>query len=72
MKNLLEHHPSDEVRAAALRLLDALTQWERSTGRKNLVIIKDGIGVQCRSLCNGPIPAMFSDAEALQAYENMP
>lgn len=29
MKNLLHKHPHEDVRAAMVRLLDALTTWER-------------------------------------------
>ena len=48
MKNLLFDHPHADVRAALIRLLDALTTWERSTGRHSVVIVKDELG--------GPVP----------------
>lgn len=72
MKNLLADHPSEEVRAAAIRLVDALTSWERSTGRGNLVIIKDQIGCQYRSLAGSPIPDSITDTDALEAFKNLP
>jgi hypothetical protein len=72
MNDLLFKHPSEDVRKAAVRLLDALCSWERSTGRKNLVIIKDGIGCDYRSLSGSPLPPDVSDSQALEAYENMP
>lgn len=70
--DLLHKHPSEEVRRAAVRLLDALCSWERTTGRKNIVIIKDGVGCQYRSLSGSPLPADVTDAQALEAFENMP
>jgi hypothetical protein len=70
--NLLHDHPSEEVRAATVRLLDALTQWERSTGRKYLVIVKEGGRFSYRSLCGGPAPEMLSDRDLLDSYRNMP
>lgn len=72
MKNLLQDHPDEEVRAAAIRLLDALCTWERGTGRKNLVIIKDGIGCEYRSLSGSPVPATMMDEEVVEAYRSMP
>ena len=70
-KNLLTDHPSDDVRAAAVRLLDALCMWERSTGRHNLVILKDSIGVEYRSLDGGPVPEHIDDATLLELFNGM-
>lgn len=71
MKNLLTDHPSEDVRAAAIRLLDALCQWERTTGRDNVVIIKDAIGCQYRSLSGAPQPPDISDALMLEVFDNI-
>lgn len=69
MRNLLSDHPSEEVRAAAVRLLDALCQWERATSRHNIVIIKDSIGVGYRSLDGVPIPDYMTDSCALESFD---
>jgi len=69
--NLLHNHPSDEVRAAAIRLMDALTTWNRNTGRENVVIIKDTVGCEIRALSGAPAPADISDAQLLEAFDNL-
>jgi len=71
LKNLLTDHPSADVRAAAVKLLDALCMWERSTGRHNLVIIKDSIGCQHRSMDGGPVPKNINDAHLLMVFEGL-
>ena len=72
MNNLITDHPSEEVRAAAIRLLDALCMWERTTFRGNVLIVKDKIGVQYRSLTGAPVPDDVSDAQLLEAFDNLP
>jgi hypothetical protein len=69
MNNLIHKHPCPEVRAAAIRLLDALTSWERSTGRQNIVIIKDTVGCETRTLSAAPIPPDISDEDALANFQ---
>ena len=69
MKNLLTDHPSADVRAAAIRLLDALCSWERNTGRANLVIIKDAIGVQYRTFSGSPVPDHVGDHALLESFQ---
>lgn len=69
MKNILTDHPSEEVRAAALRLLDALCQWERSTSRHNVVIIKDSIGCGYRSFDGSPVPDDVGDHHLLESFQ---
>lgn len=32
-------HPDHDVRAALVRLCDALCSWERNTGRQNLLVL---------------------------------
>lgn len=69
--NLLHEHPSDEVRSAAIRLMDALTSWNRNTGRENVVIIKDTIGCEIRTLSGAPQPSDITDAQLLEAFDNL-
>ena len=74
MKNVLYDHPSPTVRGAAIALCDALTQYERSTGREYLIIIKaDAPGGVCqyRSLSGGPAPEHHSDDGLLEAFSNV-
>lgn len=71
MKNLIHEHPSEDVRAAAVRLLDALCMWERSTGRHNLLIVKDSVGCQYRSMDGSPIPDHVGDHSLLEAFEGL-
>lgn len=71
MKNILTEHPSEDVRAAAIRLLDTLTMWERSTGRHNIVIIKDSIGCGYRSFDGAPVPADVDDKHLLEAFQSL-
>jgi len=71
MKNLLFDHPHEDVRAAMIRLLDALTTWERSTGRHSVVIVKDELGGQCRALDGKPVPEDVPDDDLLQNFEIM-
>lgn len=66
--DLLHNHPCPEVRAATLRLLDALATWNRNTGRENLVIIKDTIGVQLRTLSSAPLHSHVTDEAALEMF----
>ena len=71
MKNILTDHPSEDVRAAAVRLLDALCMWERSTGRHNVLIIKDSIGCGYRSMDGSPIPYNIGDHQLLEAFQSL-
>lgn len=34
-------HPDREVQSAIIRLADALCEWERSTGRESVLIIRE-------------------------------
>ena len=69
--NLLHDHPDTEVRKAAIRLMDALTTWNRGTGRENVVIIKDTIGCEIRALSGAPAPAYITDAQLLEVFDNI-
>jgi hypothetical protein len=70
VRNLLSDHPSEDVRAAAIRLLDALCMWERSTSRHNVVIIKDSIGCGYRSFDGAPVPEDVDDSRLLEAFQS--
>jgi hypothetical protein len=70
-RNLMHEHPSEEVRSAMVRLADALCQWERTTGRAHVIIVKDGIGCEYRALDSAPAPADVSDLELLSAFEGL-
>lgn len=71
MKNLITDHPSEDVRTAAIRLLDALCMWERTTGRHNLFIVKDSIGCQYRSMDGSPVPDHVGDHTLLEAFDGL-
>lgn len=71
MKNLMHHHPSEDVRAACVRLADALCSWERSTGRDNIVIIKDTAGFEYRALSGSPLTDDIPDSHILDGFENL-
>lgn len=71
MKSFIHEHPSEEVRAAAIRLLDALSTWNRGTGQENLVILKDTIGCEYRTLSGCPPAEEISDAQMLEAFEGL-
>jgi hypothetical protein len=71
VKNLLTDHPSKDVRAAAIRLIDALCMWNRSTGRENILIIKDSVGCEYRTLSGAPPPEYVSDAQLLEAFDGL-
>ena len=47
-------HPDPEVRAAIIRLSDALCQWERSTGRESVLIIREQGGFVYRAVSGKP------------------
>lgn len=69
MSNLIINHPSPDVRRAAIQLLDALSTWNRTTGRHNIVIIKDSIGCEYRTLDGAPLPDYVLDQDALDSFQ---
>lgn len=71
MKNILTDHPSEEVRAATLRLLDALCMWERTTSRHNIVIVKDSVGCGYRSFDGVPVPEHVGDHQLLESFQTL-
>lgn len=38
---MYDEHPDKDVTLAIIRLCDALCQWERNTGRKSVLIIRE-------------------------------
>jgi hypothetical protein len=74
MKSFLHDHPSEEIKAALGKLLDALCSWERDTGRNScLVLREDGFvvravdGKPCR--LEGGFLEEMSDGALLAPYE---
>lgn len=62
-------HLDAEVRAAIIRLDDALCTWERSTGRESLVIIHEQGGFVHRSASGKPdIPKDIEDVQLLGRF----
>lgn len=56
-------HPSDEVRAALIRLSDALCQWERNTGRQSVLILREQGGFEYRAMSGKPnVPPDIHDS----------
>ena len=56
-------HPCGEVRAALIRLCDALCTWERDTGRTSALILREQGGFCYRAASGKPVDAPISDAE---------
>lgn len=54
-------HPDPEVRAALVRLNDALCSWERSTGRQSILILREQGGFVARSMSGKPVDSMSDD-----------
>lgn len=64
-------HPDPEVRHALIRLVDALCEWERNTGRSStLILIEDNF--HFRAVDGKPnIPDYVSDMELIQQAHHM-
>ena len=63
-------HASEEVNQALIRLTDALCTWERETGRRNILIIREQGGYCCRAdsgKCT--IPDDIPDSVLLGIYQ---
>ncbi len=41
---MMQTHPDPDVQQAIIRLCDALCSWERSTGRQNVLIVRENNG----------------------------
>jgi hypothetical protein len=64
-----DEHPDREVKAAIIRLADALCTWERNTGRENILIIKED-GFRARFLNGKPnVPDDIPDEQLLKKFE---
>jgi hypothetical protein len=63
----MPEHPDREVQAALVRLNDALCTWERSTGRRSILILREEGGYMHRSDSGKPtIPDDIDDEFLLQ------
>lgn len=71
MNNMLTDHPSKDVRSALIRLLDALCMWERTTSRHHVLIVKDSIGCEYRTLDSCPPPDHIGDHTLLESFEQL-
>lgn len=59
-------HPDPDVNQALIRLNDALCQWERTTGRESVLIIREQGGWEHRSASGKPnVPKDVPDAALL-------
>ena len=65
----IQEHKDKEVQAALVRLLDALCTWERATGRRSLLILKEDD--YCCRADSGKcvIPEDLSDEYILSAFQ---
>ena len=59
-------HPDKEVKAALVRLSDALCQWERGTGRKSVLILREKDYVY-RAEDGKPVPDFVTDEQLLSS-----
>lgn len=48
-------HPDPEVQSALTRLLDALCTWERETGRRSVLVLREQHGFEVRAESGKPI-----------------
>jgi hypothetical protein len=63
-------HPDPEVRAALIRLSDALCQWERETGRESVLILREVGGYSYRAQNGKPgIPDDVPDQYLFEMIE---
>ncbi|HEB02794.1 hypothetical protein LCGC14_2560670 [marine sediment metagenome] len=51
---VIQQHPDEEVRAAIIRLSDALCSYERNTGRMSVLILREQGGFFYRALGGKP------------------
>lgn len=64
-----EQHPDEDVRAAIVKLCDALCTWERNTGRNSVLILREDHGFEFRAQSGKPgIPHGISDATLLSQF----
>ncbi len=61
-----QEHPDPEVRAAIIRLNDALCMWERGTSRESVLIIREQGGFVHRSVSGKPnVPDDITDDQLM-------
>ncbi len=63
----MHDHPSPEVSLAILSLADALTTYERTTGRQSVLILREEGGFAARLMSGKPVPAHVGDDALLGA-----
>jgi hypothetical protein len=56
-----EQHPDADVQRAIIRLCNSLCQWERSTGRTSVLIVREAGGFVFRAASGKPVPASNND-----------
>lgn len=61
----MKQHPDREVQAAVTRLLDALCSWERSTGIRSVLVLREAGGYVIRAQDGKPIDIDCSDENLL-------
>lgn len=60
-------HPDQEVSHAIVRLCEALCSWERATGRRSILILREEGGCSFRADCGKPVDDhRITDAELLE------
>jgi len=63
----IQRHPDNEVQDAIVKLSDALCQWERSTGRTSVLLLREQGGFFYRALSGKPnVPDDVSDDTLLE------
>ena len=63
---MYNEHPDKEVTAAIIQLSDALCQWERGTGRKSVLIIREWGGYVYRAQDGKPnVPDFVTDEQLI-------
>lgn len=64
----MQEHPNQEIRAAIIRLSDALCSYERNTGRESVLILREQGGLVYRAMSGKPgIPDDIPDADLLES-----
>ncbi len=63
-------HPDPEINRALIKLCDALCQWERSTGRQSVLILREEGGFVSRTANGVRIPDDVADQQILQPFWN--
>lgn len=59
-------HPDEHVHRAIIRLSDALCTWERATGRRSILIIREQHGFEYRAMDGKPgIPSDVRDVDLI-------